>query len=293
VSTHLCLLRYAAPSGPLIGLAREGRLIDLSSASGFDSISAWLSLPDPVGACRHAAEIQSPLSMTLAELEESGRLLPPIDRQEVWAAGVTYLRSKVARMEESKEGGSFYDKVYDAERPELFFKATPSRVVGPGGRVRIRTDSQWNVPEPELTLVIAPSGKLIGYTLGNDMSSRDIEGANPLYLPQAKLYREACALGPVILLEEEPREHREFSLQMQITRNGESVFTGEASTGRMKRRFAELIDYLMRDNLFPDGAFMLTGTGIIPPDEFTLEAGDQIEIGSPEIGILRNQVVRG
>jgi 2-dehydro-3-deoxy-D-arabinonate dehydratase len=274
-------------------LAREGRLIDLTGAAGFGSISEWLSLPDPIAACREAAKTQPPGTLMLSELEESGRLLAPIDRQEVWAAGVTYLRSKVARMEESREGGSFYDKVYDAERPEIFFKATPSRVVGPGGRVRIRTDSRWNVPEPELTLVIAPSGKLIGYTLGNDMSSRDIEGANPLYLPQAKLYRESCALGPVVLIEEEPREHREFALQMQITRSGQSVFTGETSTGRMKRHFAELIDYLMRDNLFPEGSFMLTGTGIIPPDEFTLETGDRIEIGSPEIGVLKNEVVRG
>src|SRR5207248_7566752 len=166
----------------------------------------------------------------------SGRLLPPIDRQEVWAAGVTYLRSKVARMEESAGGGSFYDKVYDAERPELFLKATPSRVVGPGGRVRIRTDARWNVPEPELALLIASSGQLVGYTLGNDMSSRDIEGANPLYLPQAKVYRESCALGPVILLEEEPREHRAFQIRMRITRGGESVFLGETSTEQMKRR---------------------------------------------------------
>ena len=293
MSEPLRLFRYTAQPGSRIGLAREGRLVDLTGVGGLDSLSDWLSLPNPVKACRQAAEAQPVMTISLPELEASGRLLPPIDRQEVWAAGVTYLRSKVARMEESEAGGSFYDKVYDAERPEIFFKATPSRVVGPGGTVRIRTDSRWNVPEPELALLIAPSGKLIGYTLSNDMSSRDIEGANPLYLPQAKVYRESCALGPVIVLEEEPRKHREFQIRMRITRGGESVFLDETSTKRMKRRFSELIEYLMRDNLFPDGAFLLTGTGIIPPDEFTLEPGDQIDIGSPEIGILRNEVVRG
>lgn len=293
MSDPLRLFRYAAPSGPRLGAVREGRLVDLTGASGFDSLSAWLSLPDPVAACRRAVESQPAMPILLPELEASGRLLPPIDRQEVWAAGVTYLRSKVARMEESAGGGSFYEKVYDAERPEIFFKATPSRVVGPGGNVRIRQDARWNVPEPELALLISPGGRLVGYTLGNDMSSRDIEGANPLYLPQAKVYRESCALGPTIVLEEDPREHREFPIRMRISRGGESVFMGETSTERMKRRFAELIEYLMRDNLFPDGAFLLTGTGIIPPDDFTLEPGDEIEIGSAEIGVLRNQVVRG
>jgi 2-dehydro-3-deoxy-D-arabinonate dehydratase len=233
------------------------------------------------------------MPLALAELERDGRLLPPLDLQEVWAAGVTYLRSKVARMEESEGGGSFYDRVYDADRPELFLKATPSRVVGPGGDVRIREDARWNVPEPELALVISPTGRLVGYTLGNDMSSRDIEGENPLYLPQAKVYRQSCALGPVILLEEEPRPHREFSIRLSIRRGGQAVFEGETSTSRMKRRFEELIGYLMRDNLFPEGAFLLTGTGIVPPDDFTLEPGDRIEIASPEIGVLRNQVVRG
>jgi len=293
MSEPLRLFRYAAPSGARIGLAQAGRLIDLTSVGGFDSLSSWLSLPDPVDACRRAAESQQAMSILLPELEASGRLLAPIDQQEVWAAGVTYLRSKVARMEESAGGGSFYDKVYEAERPEIFFKATPSRVVGPGGRGRLPTDARWEGPGPGLALLIAPSGKLIGYTLGNDMSSRDIEGANPLYLPQAKVYRESCALGPAIVLEDTSREHREFPLRMRISRRGESVFMGETSTERMKRRFAELIEYLMRDNLFPDGAFLLTGTGIIPPDDFTLEPGDEIEIGSAEIGVLRNEVVRG
>jgi 2-dehydro-3-deoxy-D-arabinonate dehydratase len=288
----LRLFRYKTGDEIRLGLTRAGRVVDLAAAPGLSSLSTWLSLPDPVAACRAASETQPELPFVPAELEVRGQLLPPLDRQEVWAAGVTYLRSKVARMEESAGAGSFYDRVYDAERPELFLKATPSRAVGPGGRVRIRFDSRWNVPEPELALLVSPGGRLVGYTLGNDMSSRDIEGANPLYLPQAKIYRESCALGPVILLEEEPREHREFAIRMRITRGGQSTFEGETSTGRMKRRFTELIDYLMRDNIFPEGAFLLTGTGIIPPDDFTLMPGDQIDIESLEIGTLRNEVVR-
>jgi 2-dehydro-3-deoxy-D-arabinonate dehydratase len=275
-----------------LGLTRGDRLYDLTENAGLSSLAAWLALPDPVAACREAKDTPA-LPFSLAELEASGRLLAPLDGQEVWAAGVTYLRSKVARMEESAGGGTFYDKVYDAERPELFLKATPSRVVGPGGSVRIRTDSRWNVPEPEVALLIAPSGRLVGYTLGNDMSSRDIEGANPLYLPQAKVYRQSCALGPVVLIDEAPREHRDFPIRMRIVRGGRSVFEGETSTARMKRRFADLIHYLMRDNLFLEGTFLLTGTGIIPPDDFTLEPGDQIEMETPEIGALKNHVVRG
>jgi len=226
---------------------------------------------------------------------DTRKLLTPIGSQEVWASGVTYYRSRSARIEESKAagGGDFYDRVYSAERPELFFKAVAHKVVGPNGKVKIRRDATWSVPEPELTLLVNPSAQIIGYTIGNDMSSRDIEGLNPLYLPQAKVYRESCALGPVILLEEEPREHREFPIQMSIQRGGRSVFEGETSTARMKRRFADLINYLMRDNLFPEGAFLLTGTGIIPPDDFTLEPGDQIEMETPEIGTLKNHVVCG
>jgi 2-dehydro-3-deoxy-D-arabinonate dehydratase len=290
VSQSISIFRYEDRGEARVGLVSGTRLYDLS---GFPTVAAWLSLPDPAVAVRQVLANLPTLPFSFAELEESGRLLPPLDRQEVWAAGVTYLRSKVARMEESAGGGSFYDKVYDAERPEIFLKATPSRVVGPGDSVRIRTDSRWNVPEPELALVVTPDGRLVGYTLGNDMSSRDIEGANPLYLPQAKVYRQSCALGPMILVEEQTRDHREFPIRLSILRGGRSVFEGETSTARMKRRFAELIDYLMRDNLFPDGVFLLTGTGIVPPDEFTLEPGDEIRIESPEIGVLTNSVVRG
>jgi 2-dehydro-3-deoxy-D-arabinonate dehydratase len=288
----ISIFRFLNGNEARLGLTRGGRLYDLTEHAALSSLSAWLALPDPAAACREVAGAPA-LPFSLAELEARGRLLAPLDRQEVWAAGVTYLRSKVARMVESTGGGTFYDQVYDAERPELFLKATPSRVVGPGGSVRIRTDSRWNVPEPEVALLIAPNGRWVGSTLGNDMSSRDIEGANPLYLPQAKLYRQSCALGPVILIEDEPREHRDFAIRMSITRGDRSVFVGETSTARMKRRFADLIHYLMRDNVFPEGAFLLTGTGVIPPDDFTLEPGDWIAMETPEIGTLKNSVVRG
>jgi 2-dehydro-3-deoxy-D-arabinonate dehydratase len=293
VNDPIGVFQYRDNGGSRLGLTRGGRLFDLTEGTGLASLSAWLTSADPPALARKGAENLPALSSSLAELEAQSRLLAPLDGQEVWAAGVTYLRSKVARMEESEGGGSFYDKVYDAERPEIFFKGSRSRVVGPGGSVRIRTDSRWNVPEPEVTLVITPNGRLVGYTLGNDMSSRDIEGANPLYLPQAKVYRECCALGPLILVEEARLDHREFPIRMAISRGGQTAFEGESSTARMKRKFSELIEYLMRDNLFPEGAFLLTGTGIVPPDSFTLEPGDEIRIESPEIGVLTNRVVRG
>ena len=218
-------------------------------------------------------------------------LLPPISHEEVWAAGVTYQRSKVARMEESKDagGGNFYDKVYEAPRPELFFKATPHRVAGPGQKVRIRHDSAWNVPEPELALVVNPRGLILGFTIGNDMSSRDIEGENPLYLPQAKVYDGCCALGPCVLVSNQPLP-RETEIALEIWRRGESVFHGRTSLAQMKRGLQELVDWLFRDNSFPNGAVLLTGTGIVPPDDFTLEGGDDIRISIPPIGTLHNTV---
>jgi 2-dehydro-3-deoxy-D-arabinonate dehydratase len=218
-------------------------------------------------------------------------LLPPIGTQEVWAAGVTYLRSKVARMEESKEagGGSFYDKVYAADRPELFFKATPHRVVGPGQPVRMRLDSKWNVPEPELVLLVSPRGKIIGYTIGNDMSSRDIEGENPLYLPQAKVYDGSCALGPCILLTDQELP-RETAIELEIRRDQAVAFAGKTSLAQMKRQFQELVDWLFRDNSFPAGVYLFTGTGVVPPDTFTLQSGDEVRITIPPIGTLRNIV---
>jgi 2-dehydro-3-deoxy-D-arabinonate dehydratase len=221
-------------------------------------------------------------------------VLAPLGNQEVWAAGVTYYRSRTARMEESKDagGGSFYDRVYEAARPELFFKSTPQRTVGPGGRVRIRRDSKWNVPEPELTLVINSLGQIIGYTIGNDMSSRDIEGENPLYLPQAKVYAQSCALGPCILLEQRALPS-ETAIHLEIIRAQETAFHGQTRLSELKRTPQELVEYLFRDNLFPHGCFLLTGTGIVPPDEFTLQAEDEIRITIEPIGTLVNHVVQG
>jgi len=220
--------------------------------------------------------------------------LAPIGRQEVWAAGVTYFRSRTARMEEAKTagGGDFYQRVYDAPRPELFFKATPHRVAGNGGAVRIRTDSHWNVPEPELTLVINALGQIIGYTIGNDMSSRDIEGENPLYLPQAKVYSLSCALGPAILISDKPLAP-DTAIIMEIERDGLTEFRGETALSNLKRSPEELVEYLFRDNSFPYGCFLLTGTGIVPPDEFTLQEGDEIRITIEPIGTLINHVIAG
>src|SRR5262245_5121138 len=217
--------------------------------------------------------------------------LAPIGSQEVWAAGVTYYRSRTARMEESKTtgGDDFYDRAYHAPRPELFFKATSHRVAGPGQPVRIRKDSNWNVPEPELALVVNSLGHIIGYTIGNDMSSRDIEGENPLYLPQAKVYDKCCALGPGILLNESPFD-RKAEIQMKIIRNEKIVFEGATDLSHLNRTPEELIEYLFRDNIFPYGCFLLTGTGIVPPDEFSLLAHDEIQITIEPIGTLINTV---
>jgi 2-dehydro-3-deoxy-D-arabinonate dehydratase len=218
-------------------------------------------------------------------------LLAPIGEQEVWAAGVTYFRSRTARMEESKDsgGGSFYDRVYAAERPELFFKAMPHKVVGHGAAVRIRKDATWSVPEPELALCVSPEGRIVGYTVGNDMSSRDIEGQNLLYLPQAKIWDGSCALGPGILLTPDPLPVT-TRIQIVIERGGEAVFSGETTLKEMKRRPEELVEYLFRDQTFPHGCFLLTGTGIVPPDHFTLHSGDSISISIDGIGTLKNEV---
>lgn len=218
-------------------------------------------------------------------------LLAPIGTQEVWAAGVTYYRSRNARMEESKDagGGTFYDRVYTAERPELFFKSTPARVVGPGKKVRIRGDAAWSVPEPELTLLLSPRGEILGYTCGNDMSSRDIEGENPLYLPQAKVYEGACALGPCVLLGSEPLP-ASTTIELAITRSGQAAFTAQTALTELKRKPADLAAYLFRELSFPTGALLMTGTGIVPPDDFTLRSGDVISITIGGIGTLTNPV---
>lgn len=220
--------------------------------------------------------------------------LPPLQAQEIWAAGVTYFRSRTARMAEAAGagGGDFYDRVYSAERPELFFKATPHRVVGPNAPVRIRRDSKWNVPEPELVLLISPGGKILGYTIGNDMSSRDLEGVNPLYLPQAKTYDRCCALGPAILVS---REHPApaTGIHLTIRRGEEVVFHGSTRLSEMKRSLEELVAFLFRESSFPHGCFLFTGTGIVPPDSFTLAVGDRVEISIDGIGLLANIVEQG
>ena len=224
----------------------------------------------------------------------AARIEAPIGSQEVWAAGVTYNRSRSARMEEAKDagGGDFYDRVYSAERPELFFKGTASRVAGPGGEVRIRGDAKWSVPEPELTLLIGPHGQIIGYTVGNDMSSRDIEGENPLYLPQAKVYDGSCALGPCILVAHDPPP-ASTPIRLEILREGKIEFAGATMLAELKRTPGVLAEYLFRENTFPAGAFLMTGTGIVPPDTFALAAGDRIRITIDPIGTLENVVVRG
>jgi 2-dehydro-3-deoxy-D-arabinonate dehydratase len=226
-----------------------------------------------------------------AEDFTSAKIEAPIGCQEVWAAGVTYYRSRSARMEESKTagGGDFYDRVYSAERPELFFKSTPHRVAGPGEDVRIRRDSSWSVPEPELTLLINHRGQIIGYTAGNDMSSRDIEGENPLYLPQAKVYDRSCALGPCVLIGSEPLP-ASTPIRIEIVRDGHTEFADATTLAELKRAPVTLVEYLFRDNSFPFGAFLMTGTGVVPPDSFTLASGDRIRITIDPIGTLENKV---
>lgn len=215
----------------------------------------------------------------------------PVISQEIWAAGVTYLRSKEARMEESKVSGGadFYAKVYDAERPELFFKSTASRCSGTGEPVYIRSDSHWNVPEPELTLFANRYGKIVGYTIGNDMSSRDIEGENPLYLPQAKCYERSAAIGPCLWVPEHPIDP-DTKISMEISRNATTVFSGQISINQMKRKHDELIGYLFRAMRFPNGVYLMTGTCLVPPNEFTLQEGDIVRIEIDGIGRLENTV---
>lgn len=271
-------------NGPCLGLSVDGIRYDLSAAGPeFADVSTWLALPDPVASVYDGLSRARTLPLT-----SEVTLMAPLDLQEVWACGVTYLRSKVARMEESDEGGNFYDQVYDAERPEIFFKATPNRVVAAGEPIRIRRDSNWNVPEPELVLVLSSSGAIVGYTIGNDVSSRSLEGENPLYLPQAKIYDGSCALGPMIAVRDAKQNAR--AIQMTISRQGAIVFEGGTSTAQMRRTPEELSAYLFRELTFSAGAFLFTGTGIVPPDDFTLRSGDIVTISIEGIGSLVNPV---
>jgi 2-dehydro-3-deoxy-D-arabinonate dehydratase len=271
---------YRTARGPTVEV--DGRLFVLSGADW----DALLWRPDLSHWLIDVTEHLTPLDQPLGDAE----LLPPIGSQEVWAAGVTYYRSRTARMEESSDEGDFYDRVYGAARPELFFKASPHRVVGHLGKVRVRSDAKWSVPEPELTVCVAPDRRIIGYTIGNDMSSRDIEGENPLYLPQAKVYDQCCALGPGILVAQKPLP-ASTEIRMEIRRNAETVFAGSTRLERMKRTPEELVDYLYRENSFPAGCFLLTGTGIVPPSDFTLVSGDEIKIAIDPIGTLINSVI--
>ncbi|WP_051344326.1 fumarylacetoacetate hydrolase family protein [Alicyclobacillus herbarius] len=231
-----------------------------------------------------------PLSFT--ELERQGRLLPPVECTEVWASGVTYERSRDARNAETQLQDSVYDRVYAAARPELFFKSTYRRLVAPERPLNLRSDSRWMVPEPELSVVVSREGDIIGWTIGNDLSSRDIEGENPLYLPQAKVFANSCALGPVLLWNTGAERPQDWQVTMTIHRDGATVFSGNIGIQQLRRDVEELISYLLRDNPILDGTVLMTGTGIVPPDEFTLAPGDVVEISIDNIGTLCNPVAR-
>ena len=293
---------YMPPLGIRVGVVIEDEVYDLTEAEPNRSrtLGSLLARASgfPPGGFPHwieerVADDVPDVLFSALDRQPSNRtphILAPIDQQEVWAAGVTYRRSVEAREAESGQSG-IYDRVYAAERPELFFKANPHHVVGPHVPLRIRADSRWSVPEPEIALVMDGRGALVGYTIGNDMSARDIEGDNPLYLPQAKVYNQACALGPVIVLANglDPARLR---IQLQIERAGRPVFEGETSFDRLKRSVQELMDYLWRENDFPNGVFLLTGTGIVPPDDFSLQHGDVVSIHVDGIGTLRTPVTQ-
>ena len=265
--------------------ADESALLDLTEA-GAESLASIIESADPAAAVAELAA-SAPPRIGLDEV----RILAPVERQEVWAAGVTYQRSKAARMEESDFSASAYDRVYDAVRPEIFFKSMPEKVVGPGEPVGIRGDATWSVPEPELALVLNSRGEIAGYTIGNDMSSRDIEGENLLYLPQAKTYARSCALGPWINLGVPDEVVRGWQITLEILRGSTTAFAGETSVSQIKRGFPELAEFLFRSQDFPHGAVLLTGTGVVPADTFTLEAGDEVVIRIDGIGRLATPVV--
>jgi 2-dehydro-3-deoxy-D-arabinonate dehydratase len=279
---HGAIRLYRTTDGPLA--ERAGRYYAVPEAS-------WDALFNDPGLRQRLAR--------LAEAAPDGEppgtniLLPPIENQEVWAAGVTYVHSKTARVIEAKDAGGsdFYDRVFAAARPELFFKATPHRVAGHGQAVRIRRDARWNVPEPELALAVNAAGRIFGYTVGNDVSARDIEGENPLYLPQAKVFDQCCGLGPALLIPPEPLP-TDTTIRLAILRDGTTVFEDTITLTQMKRDPEDLVAYLFRDNSFPHGCFLLTGTGIVPPDAFTLRPGDRIRITIAPIGTLENYVVQ-
>ena len=280
------LCRFKSAEGEVrVGLAVDESTIADLSGSGVESITSLLEDNNGTQKIRELAEQDLP-QVALGDVT----LLTPVEEQEVWAAGVTYLRSKKARMEESDFSANAYDLVYDAARPEIFFKSLPSKVVGPGEAVGIREDSKWNVPEPELTLVVNSRKELVGYTIGNDMSSRDIEGENLLYLPQAKVFDRSCAVGPWLVMGANEGEVREWTIGVEIERAGKNIFEDETSINNIKRTFGELVDYLCRSQTFPQGAMLLTGTGVVPEDDFTLSSNDIIRVTISGIGSLENPV---
>ncbi len=294
----LCRFRLAAAE-PRLGLIADGQFYDLTALDRpeYATFAAWLKSAS--GRVSEAYAELAALAGAAAALCSADALLgparypqvlAPLDTQEVWACGVTYEMSRQARMRESGEP-TIYGRVYDAPRPEIFFKATPHRVVGPGEPVGIRADSTWDVPEPEMALVVTPQLEIVGYTIGNDMSSRDIEGQNPLYLPQAKVYDRCCALGPFVRLATNHFDPLAQAVRCVIRRGGEIAFSGETHTSRLHRPLSDMVSYLGRCNSFPTGIFVLTGTGIVPPDTFTLAHGDLIEITFEGLGTLRNPVI--
>jgi 2-dehydro-3-deoxy-D-arabinonate dehydratase len=286
------LCKIAGPGGPVVGVV-EGDRVKMLAAKAHGrqpALADLLHAADPAAALAAVEEAYTrAMTSTPVVALNAVPLLPPLDDQEVWAAGVTYKRSQEAREEESHRSG-IYDRVYAAERPELFFKATARRVVGPGGKVRVRSDARWSVPEPEVALVVSPQMKIVGYTIGNDVSSRDIEGENPLYLPQAKVYDGSCALGPCVTLAGHLPPPDQVTIRLTITRGGKVAFDGSTKLSAMKRTFDDLVSWLGRDNSFPDGVILLTGTGVVPPDDFTLTSGDQVAIDVTGIGRLENVV---
>ncbi|MCC9602535.1 fumarylacetoacetate hydrolase family protein [Stieleria sp. JC731] len=269
------------------GRVIENELIPLVASDEYPTLAAIIAAPSP------AEAVDSLATEDAIAISPAVRWLPPIDQQEVWAAGVTYKRSQTARMEESEAAASCYDRVYNADRPELFFKATPHRVAGHLQPLRIRSDATWNVPEPEITLVLNPSMDIVGLTVGNDMSSRDIEGENPLYLPQAKCYDQCAGLGPWVVLFDSLPAPSELQVDLKIERDGEVVFDQQTAGDQMARTFTDLVGWLAKDNSFPAGAFLMTGTGIVPTSDFTLLPGDQVHISIAGVGTLSNPIVQG
>ncbi len=283
----LCVYQTGSDERLKFGLIDGDQVIDIEAAGGPFSLGLALRLSKAdLGAALDRVR-RSDQRVPLSEVT----LKAPIDWQEVWCAGVTYKRSRDARMEESQEK-SVYDRVYDADRPEIFFKGMRFRVSGPGEEIAVRGDSTWDVPEPECALVINSAGEIVGYTIGNDVSSRSIEGENPLYLPQAKVYDKAAALGPVIALDSEIENANELPIELTIRRGGEIGFQGSTNTNQLHRTFDDLVRYLYLDNTHFHGAILMTGTGIVPPSEFTLEAGDEVTITIDGIGTLTNPVIR-